>query len=351
MVRDTYYTRSSKTKYLTKEQFKQRYYDQLTYKEILIEDMKENPGEHLGTLLLDSSLISACKLKKYDVRVIQCGDYYQVYNYNNKNLINDKNVVKDKDFYIYVKKDINREVVSKIKSDNKLKEIDLKNIQRSKIQLQRLVKANEEDFKTFITLTFEENITDIEQANNKFRIWRTNIQALKKDFKYVCVPEFQKRGAVHYHLLTNLDIKKDSNIIMLQSGKKCMYDVKYWSYGYSSVFSMKDINVVGYITKYMTKDIDNRLWGKRRYFYSMNLRRPCITYLDTDNIEEFIKYLDIAGFNITYKSTYLSRFNNEIEFKEYKKTTSYNIYYVNFNTINKKGIIYTYFLILSSFRE
>ena len=37
---------------------------------------------------------------------------------------------------------------------------------------------------------------------------------------------------------------------------------------------MKDINIIGYLSKYMTKDIDNRLFGKRRYLYSQNLVKP-----------------------------------------------------------------------------
>lgn len=343
MLEKRYYTRSSKTKYRTKEQNLQGYYDQLSYKEILIEDMKENPGKHPGALLLDSSLIFQTNSKNYDVKVIQCGDYFQVYYFKDKKITKDKNLEKEKD----IKKVDTKYLHKKENSDIQDKIIDIKNIQRSKIQLQRLVKSNEEDFKTFITLTFEDNLENIEQANIKLNTWLTKIRSIKKDFKYVCVPEFQKRGAVHYHLLTNLDIKLDSNIIKLQSGKKCMYDVKYWSYGFTSVFSMKDINVVGYISKYMTKDIDNRLWGKRRYMNSRNLRKPSITYLDTDNLEEFIKYLGILDYDITYKNTYLTKFNEEIEFKEYKKQTSYNIYYVNFLfSVIKRTISYCSFIML-----
>lgn len=327
MLEERYYTRSSKTKYKTKEQNLQGYYDQLSYKDILLEDMKENPGKHPGALLLDSSLIFQTNSKNYDIKVIQCGDYYQVYYFKDKKIIKDKNIEKDKDISRVDTKYLHK----KENSDIQDKIIDFKNIQRSKIQLQRLVKANEEEFKTFLTLTFADNIIDIETANNKLNTWLTKIRSIKKDFKYVCVPEFQKRGAVHYHLLTNLDIKQDNNIILQQLGKKTMYDLKYWSYGYTSVFSMKDINVVGYISKYLTKDIDNRLWGKRRYMNSRNLRKPSITYLDTDRLDEFIHYLGILDYKVTYNNTYLTKFNEEIEFKEYKKITSYNIYYVNFN--------------------
>ena len=102
---------------------------------------------------------------------------------------------------------------------HELNTIEYKNIMRSKFQLQRLVKSNEDIFKTFITLTFEENLKDIDVANQKFKSWRTKIKSIFKDFKYICVPEFQKRGAVHYHLLTNLEIDKIYTYVRLK--KEC----------------------------------------------------------------------------------------------------------------------------------
>ena len=67
----------------------------------------------------------------------------------------------------------------KVKKENKLKEIDEKNINRSKIELQKIIKTNEKAFKTFITLTFEDSINDIESANKKFNIFRTKIKRIK----------------------------------------------------------------------------------------------------------------------------------------------------------------------------
>lgn len=100
-----------------------------------------------------------------------------------------------------------------------LSTIEYKNILHSKLGLHRLAKTNIHDFVTFITLTFKNNITDISFANKKFKTWVTRIREIKKDFKYIYVSEFQKRGAVHYHLITNLSIKEDTNIILLQDGK------------------------------------------------------------------------------------------------------------------------------------
>ena len=104
----------------------------------------------------------------------------------------------------------------------------------------------------------------------------------------------------------------------LEQRKKC-YDVKYWSYGYSSVYPLKDINVVGYLTKYMTKDIDNRLWGKRKYLNSHNLVMPREVLIDTNRRFDYAKLLLIENlYDITYKNEYVDYFGNKVEFIEYK---------------------------------
>jgi hypothetical protein len=283
--------------------------------------------------LLDSSLISRTNYSGYTIKVIQCGDHFQVYKYSDEHYKknqqtekavdkkpppNFKNILYGQDDI----KNIDTENLYKekiIKEEDKVKEIEYKNIMRSKFQLQRLVKANESEFKTFITLTFAENITSIEQANIMFDNWRRSIKRIKSDFKYVCVPEFQKRGAVHYHLLTNLDIKENNNIITLQNGKEKMYDVKYWNKGFSSVFNLENMNVVGYITKYMNKTIDNRLFSKRRYLYSRNLIQPVVSYIDLSNIYEFKQYIEILDYDKIYENNYFDNFGEIIEFKEYKK--------------------------------
>ena len=205
-------------------------------------------GDHLCSSLLDSSLISPTNRKKYYIKVVDCGNYKQLYCYNDLKIKNDENLEKNtksikKSFqnmqkisstYLFKEKNLSR------KSD--LKFIEYKNISRSKFKLQRLVKANEEIFKTFITLTFKENIIDIENANRKFRYFIDTVRRKFDNFKYICVPEFQKRGAVHYHLLTN--IPYDSNLFF--SDEKKIWSVKhksytifktlpFWKHGFSSI--------------------------------------------------------------------------------------------------------------------
>lgn len=106
---------------------------------------------------------------------------------------------------------------------------------------------------------------------------------------------------------------------MTTEQRKHCYDVKYWSYGMTSIYPLKNINVVGYITKYMTKDIDNRLWGKRKYLNSHNLKMPKEILLNGNNEREkaninIIEFL----YDLKYKKTYYDVFGNEVEFVEYK---------------------------------
>lgn len=289
----------------------EKYYQE-EYKNFLIE---YQGVKYLDTRLLDSSLISTTNNKSYYFKVIDCGDYKQIYFYDDLRLRKDKTLESNIDVnYLFKKENIKRKAEKKY--------IEYKNINRSKFNLQRLVKANEKEFKTFITLTFKENIIDIEIANKQFRYWRDSMQRAYKNFKYVCVPEFQKRGAVHYHLLTNLDIKENSDLILLQDGKNNQYDVKYWRHGFSSVFDLKNMNVVGYISKYMTKDIDNRLFGKKRYFNSKNLIVPKEYYINYKNdLERGYLYDIINNYDEVYSSEYLDIRKETVLFKEFKKLT------------------------------
>ena len=149
----------------------------------------------------------------------------------------------------------------------------------------------------------------------------------------MCVPEFQKRGAVHYHLLTNLDVENSDIIIpqreftekqkleMTEAQRKKCKDVKYWKYGFSNVQNIDDIkNVVGYISKYMTKDIDNRLWGKRRYLASHNLKRPSTLFLNCDSDRGFEYLLDInVNYDLKFENFYSNPLGEVNNLKEYKK--------------------------------
>lgn len=292
-------------------------------------------------LLLDSKHITATDIKSrikilandkpkiYDFKVVQCGSYIQVYHYLRNRV---KTPAKDDDI------DLNLNSIDFDISDSKKKiktnisnNIELRSIVRSKLQCQRIAKANMEHWKTFITLTFKENVKDIDYANKKFHNFITVIKRHYKDFKYLCVPEYQKRGAVHYHLLTNLECATD--LIPKRPLKRLYnrdsktwkeleyYDLKYWNAGFSSAECVTgDVKkIIGYISKYMTKDIDNRLFGHRRFFYSQNCNVPKVSYIDSMDSRDF-EFLQkkIQGKELIYQNEYLNTYDDsKVSFQEY----------------------------------
>ena len=104
--------------------------------------------------------------------------------------------------------------------------------------------------------------------------------------KYVVVPEFQKRGAVHYHAVY-------FNLPPINSRKEYRTGefAKLWGQGFVKSKKIAHIPNVGiYMTKYMTKDAsDRRLVGRKKYFSSRGLRKP-----------EVITYKHIAGQMMEY---------------------------------------------------
>ena len=97
---------------------------------------------------------------------------------------------------------------------------------------------NSNYFKSFVTLTFKANLSDINIANKIFQTWVRQVKRVYPEFMYLGVPEYQKRGAVHYHILTNIEV--GTKLLPFQIDKNNrLYDAKYWNYGYSSAFDLK----------------------------------------------------------------------------------------------------------------
>lgn len=271
------------------------------------------------TNILDSSLIiGTLRDNLYNIKLVDCGEYVQVYYLKNKrvkkpNNDNNLNIVSSTDDKIMNKK-----------ISNSFKKIALKNINRSKFECQRLAKCNSKDWCTFITLTFKDNIIDLNVANNEYKKFIYKVKRIFKNFMCLCVPEFQKRGAVHFHLLTNIAIENKDLIYNQKDNKKFLH-IKYWNNGFDSVENVKGNmeKIIGYISKYMTKDIDDRLFSHHRYFYTRNLKRPIVNYLNFDDKKHLDFYnKKIENKNIIYSSEYIDIFNNEkIAFREFLKAS------------------------------
>jgi hypothetical protein len=226
-------------------------------------------------------------LESYDIRI------KEYVNGRVEMTVYDRKINKIKDGYeLQEKNDIMTNLNSK--ELEKEQEIRKDNIYRSYSSLIDYAIENSAYFKTFITLTFKENLSDINIANKRFNTWCLQVRRQYPDLMYLGSPEYQERGAVHYHLMTNISID-DKALISLQSDKKNMYDVKYWEYGFSSVFDLKitddKFSVAAYLSKYYFKDIDNRLFGRKKILKSNNLKKPKKIFMNTESIE-YLNYLD-----------------------------------------------------------
>jgi hypothetical protein len=130
----------------------------------------------------------------------------------------------------------------------------------------------------FLTYTFKENITDLSEANPLFTnyIKRLNYHEFNSKrslVKYVSVPEFQKRGAVHYHVVF-FNLRSINQRHEFETGDFA----SLWEYGFIKVKKIAEVpNIGNYMTKYMTKDAtDRRLVGRKKYFATRGLHQPII---------------------------------------------------------------------------
>lgn len=191
----------------------------------------------------------------YKSKVVVSGDVIEVYSYANEV------------YYGYQdtkKKSKGRS--SKAETEEDREENRDKVLSRARRDLRRIINSNIHKHSKFLTLTFADNVTDLDYSNNEFKkfIKRLN-RYLKYKVEYSTVIEFQKRGAVHYHtilynVIEKIDVKKLQDI---------------WGHGFIKVNSIKDVDNVGaYVCKYMTKTDDERLLGRKMYFNSRGLKKP-----------------------------------------------------------------------------
>lgn len=151
---------------------------------------------------------------------------------------------------------------------------------RARAKVRRTVNSNPY-LNKFFTLTFSKNITDLQFAWYEFEKFTKRLKTRYKKFQYVVVVEFQKRGAVHYHLLCNLPYISANELATI------------WGNGFVKINRIDNVDNVGaYITKYMTKDsIDERLIGRKCYAMSRGLNNPT-EYTNEKEIEYIMENLE-----------------------------------------------------------
>lgn len=189
---------------------------------------------------------------------------------------------------------------------------------RARNELRRLALTNFSNRSKFITLTFKENMQDIGAANKLFKEFTRELRKRQPDLKYIAVIEFQKRGAIHYHLLCNL------NYI----SAKVLENT--WGNGFVKINRIDHVDNIGaYVIKYMTKeDADPRLVGKKMYQTSRNLERP-IEWVGKQ-AEYLYEQMQREQRKAVYSSSYENKQTaNQIHYEEYNLQRSQALKEVN----------------------
>lgn len=208
----------------------------------------------------------------YTLKVTKCGEkYLGVRKYSEPVATNLKSKAAKRSSSSYKKK-------SKKSLEEKLENRAKGNI-RAQNKVRPLILANFDRNSKFITLTFEENITDVVEANKLLEKFKRKIKRLYPGFEFIDVVEFQERGAVHYHMIVNIDIDKQ-------------FLEEKWGHGFVDVTEVESIHkTANYMVKCMNKEnADERLINKRIYHTSKNLKKS-EEYIGDDAVKIVEEYL------------------------------------------------------------
>ncbi|KKT34817.1 MAG: Protein Rep [Candidatus Collierbacteria bacterium GW2011_GWF2_44_15] len=234
-------------------------------------------------------------------------------NFTDKKVIVSGNLVEEYTYGYPLKLNIQRksDFRKKNSGSSRNKEYKGRSVNKARNTIRRLAQANFNGNSKFLTLTFNNentfDISSITECDKKFRLFIKQIKKLFLEHMYIAVREFQERGAVHYHLLSNIPYIKKKELASI------------WGYGFVGIKKVTNVIGIGaYISKYLSKDFeDKRFKGLRTYITSLNLKRP-ITYYGNE-ANSIIGKLIEDGESPYFENKYMSNYNGEISFREYNR--------------------------------
>lgn len=228
-------------------------------------------------------------MEKYNKKMVISGKFIDIYKY-------DRLVVTG----------FNRDIDLNKKSGGKLSnQKSQSSIHRTKKNIKNITNSNPQLTK-FLTLTFKKNVEDINFANYEFMQFVKRMKFKYPDFQYLAVIEFQKRGAVHYHIICNLPYVNKKLI------------AKKWRHGFIKIKRINRINNMGgYISKYVSKDSDNmKLFNKKKFFHSKDLYMP-LEIINEWQFNNYYNNFDIENRVPIFEKTIKSEYRGKIKIKQY----------------------------------
>lgn len=270
---------------------------------------------HMRIKVNDS--VARNKTYTYNSKIVISGDVIEVYEYGRPIL---------KGYREYKKNSRGRSV--KAEGDN----IDVNRetvLKRAKRDLRRIINSNVHSynvFSKFITLTFKLHVTTFEVANYEFKKFRQRLEyELGFKLKYTCVPEFTKKGRIHFHVLMY-------NCPYIQNKKLN----ELWGNGYVRINKIDNVDNVGsYVSEYVGKDLkegtssSDKMKGKKSYFNSRGLKKP-LEIKDNEQVKSVVNSLpaDKVVFENVFNNDYNSVIYTQYNMKKVELTSKKNGYYL-----------------------
>lgn len=188
-------------------------------------------------------------------------------------------------------------------------------LNRTKQNLIGICRANRWDY--FITFTFNPrlvNSKNYEEVCIKAGQYMNNLKKRHcPEMKYVLVPELHSDGEkYHLHGLIGDCIGLQLRFSGKVKNGRVIYNIPSWKYGWNTATEVTHSGkVANYISKYITKDVNGLLHGKRRYWCSHNTILPqevcdelyvpdymsVIQHLSESNAINFIKKCHVSQCN------------------------------------------------------
>jgi len=167
------------------------------------------------------------------------------------------------------------------------------NAYRLKKTFVRLVRSNLVGTEPPLFFTF--TMVEVIRIERAYRLFTECVSRLRRQygkcFRYIAVPEFQKRGAVHFHVLVWGIGQKE--IIENERVYRTIQNI--WSRGYvDCILTDGHPALAGYLGKYMHKALlDQRLLGQKSYCASRNvLRTVSLNFAQALNFSQEIWGID-----------------------------------------------------------